>query len=142
MANNETYTYSPSEVCLSDFNSELLIPTPKSNESKNEKREKGGEKNSNRKDPSRNTCEEEVPLNNNIGKQSGDFVEMPSEVVEHGMDDHVPNKIDGAKGEHVPNYIVKKGNLEILVCKQVANPGVNEIVDKGRPLKRKRVYGE
>ncbi|GKF22135.1 hypothetical protein Tco_0074457, partial [Tanacetum coccineum] len=40
MANNETYTCSPSEVCLSDSNSELLIPTPWSDESKNEKRAK------------------------------------------------------------------------------------------------------
>ncbi|GJZ16157.1 hypothetical protein Tco_0551834 [Tanacetum coccineum] len=32
-------------------------------------------------------CEEEVPLNNNIEKQSGDLVYMPSEVVEQGMDD-------------------------------------------------------
>ncbi|GJT26055.1 retrovirus-related pol polyprotein from transposon TNT 1-94 [Tanacetum coccineum] len=35
--------------------------------------------------------EEEVPLNNNIGKQSGDLVEMPSEAMEWGMDDHVPD---------------------------------------------------
>ncbi|GJT87631.1 hypothetical protein Tco_1069348 [Tanacetum coccineum] len=40
MANNETYTCSPSEVCLSDSDSELLIPTPWSDESKNEKRAK------------------------------------------------------------------------------------------------------
>ncbi|GKG02747.1 hypothetical protein Tco_0310383, partial [Tanacetum coccineum] len=42
-------------------------------------------------------CKEEVPLNNNIGKQSGNLVEMPSEVVEQGMDDHVLDEIDGAK---------------------------------------------
>ncbi|GJY29728.1 hypothetical protein Tco_0405495 [Tanacetum coccineum] len=41
-------------------------------------------------------CEEEMPLNNNIGKQIGDIVEMPSEIVEQGMDDHVPDEIDGA----------------------------------------------
>ncbi|GJS29165.1 hypothetical protein Tco_0489785 [Tanacetum coccineum] len=82
MANNETEC-SPSEVCLSDSNSELLIPTPWSDESKNEKR-KGNE----------------------------------------GMDDHVPDEIDGAKGE------------------QVANHGGDELVDKGKPLKRKRVYAE
>ncbi|GJW59896.1 hypothetical protein Tco_0109231 [Tanacetum coccineum] len=69
-------------------------------------------------------CEEEVPLNNNIGKQSGDLVEIPSEAVEQGMDDHVPDEIDGAKGE------------------QVANHGGDELVDKGRPLKRKMVYVE
>ncbi|GJX44052.1 hypothetical protein Tco_0260728 [Tanacetum coccineum] len=87
-------------------------------------------------------CGEEVPLNNNIGKQIGHFVDMPSEAVEQGMDATVPDEIDGAKGEQVPNHIVKKGNLEFLVCKEVANPGVNELVDKGRPLKRKRVYAE
>ncbi|GKF24965.1 hypothetical protein Tco_0080859, partial [Tanacetum coccineum] len=41
-------------------------------------------------------CKKEVPLNNNIGKQSGNLVEMPSEAVEQGMDDHVPDEIDGA----------------------------------------------
>nr|GFA77897.1 hypothetical protein [Tanacetum cinerariifolium] len=87
-------------------------------------------------------CEEEVPLNNNIGKQIGDFVDMPSEAVEKRMDANVPDEIDGAKGEQVPNHVAKKGNLEILVCKEVANPGVNELVDKIRPLKRKRVYAE
>nr|GEU58551.1 hypothetical protein [Tanacetum cinerariifolium] len=75
--------------------------------------------------------EEDVPLNDNIGKQIGDFVDMPSEEVEQKMDANVPNEIDGTKGEQVPNYVVKKGNLEILVCKEIANPGVNELVDKG-----------
>nr|GEW90249.1 hypothetical protein [Tanacetum cinerariifolium] len=63
---------------------------------------------------------------------------MPSEAVEQGMDDHVPNEINGAKGEQVPNHVVNKGNFEFLVCKQVANHGGDEIVDK-RLLKRKRV---
>ncbi|GJR90676.1 hypothetical protein Tco_0214687 [Tanacetum coccineum] len=71
-------------------------------------------------------CEEEVPLNNNIGKQIGDFVDMPSEAVEQGMDANVPDEIDGAKDEQVPNHVVKKANLEFLVCKQVANPGVRD----------------
>ncbi|GJU13754.1 hypothetical protein Tco_1136150, partial [Tanacetum coccineum] len=53
-------------------------------------------------------CEEEVLFNNNIGKQSGDLVEMPSEVVEWGMDDHVPDEMDGAKCEQLPNLVVKK----------------------------------
>ncbi|GJU09594.1 ribosomal RNA small subunit methyltransferase [Tanacetum coccineum] len=53
-------------------------------------------------------CEEEVPLKNNIGKQSGDLVEMPSEAVEQRMDDHVPDDIDSAKGEQVPNHVVNK----------------------------------
>ncbi|GKD39021.1 hypothetical protein Tco_1259228, partial [Tanacetum coccineum] len=98
----------PSEVCLSESDSDLLIPTSWSDESKNEKGQK----------------------------------DMPSEAVEQGMDAIMPDEIDGAKGEHVPNHVVKKGNLEFLVCKDVANPGVNELVDKGRPLKRKRVYAE
>ncbi|GJT04334.1 hypothetical protein Tco_0838796 [Tanacetum coccineum] len=75
MANNETYTYSPSKVCLSDSDSDLLIPTPWSDESKNEKRAKRSK-----------------------GKNMKD-IDMPSEVVEQGMDVTVPNEIDGAKGE-------------------------------------------
>ncbi|GKC42053.1 hypothetical protein Tco_1059775 [Tanacetum coccineum] len=67
---------------------------------------------------------------------------MPSEAVEQEMDDHVPDEIDGAKYEQVPNHVVNKGNLEVLVCKQVTNHGGHELVDKGRPLKRKRVYAE
>nr|GEW51580.1 hypothetical protein [Tanacetum cinerariifolium] len=90
----------------------------------------------------KNVCEEEVPLNNNTGKQIGDFVDMPSEVVEKRMDANIPDEIDGAKGEQVPNHVVKKGNIEFLVCKEVANPGVNELVEKERPLKRKMVYAE
>nr|GEX51491.1 hypothetical protein [Tanacetum cinerariifolium] len=90
----------------------------------------------------KNVCEEEVPLNNNIGKQIGDFVDMPSEAVKQRMDANVPDEIDGAKGEQVPNHVVKKSNLEFLVCKEVANPSVNELVDNERPLKRKMVYAE
>nr|GEV00617.1 hypothetical protein [Tanacetum cinerariifolium] len=86
-------------------------------------------------------CEEEMPLDN-IGKQSGDLVEMPSEAVKQGMDDHVSNEIDGAKGEQVLNHVGKKGNLEFLVCKQVPNHGGNELVDKGRTIKRKRIKKE
>nr|GEV00738.1 hypothetical protein [Tanacetum cinerariifolium] len=86
----------------------------------------------------KHVCEEDLPLNNNIEKQIGDFVDMPSEAVEQGMDANVPDEIAGAKGEQVLNHVVKKGNLEYLVCKEVTNPGVNELVDKGRPLKRKR----
>nr|GFB71909.1 hypothetical protein [Tanacetum cinerariifolium] len=67
----------------------------------------------------KNACEEEVPLNNNIGKQIGVFVDMPSEVVEQGMDANVPAEIDGAKGEQVPNHVVKNGNLEFLVDKEI-----------------------
>nr|GEU49508.1 hypothetical protein [Tanacetum cinerariifolium] len=87
-------------------------------------------------------CEEEVHLNNNIGKQIGDFVDMPSEAVKQRMDANVPNGIDGAKGEQVPNHVVKKRNLEFLVCKEFANPGVNALVDKGISIKRKKVYAK
>nr|GEX73536.1 putative transposase, mutator type, MULE transposase domain protein [Tanacetum cinerariifolium] len=90
----------------------------------------------------KNLCEEKVPLNNNIGKQIDDFVDMPGEVVEKRMDTNVPDEIDGAKGEQIPNHAVKKGNIEFLVCKEVANLGVNELVDKQKPLKRKKIYAE
>ncbi|GJY47237.1 hypothetical protein Tco_0436300 [Tanacetum coccineum] len=120
MANNETYTCSQREVCLSDSD----------NKGTDVMKDKVSKE------------EEEVHLNNNIGKQIGDFVDMPSEAVEQGMDVNVHDEIDGAKGEQVTNHVVKKGNLEFLVCKEIANPGVNELVDKGRLLKRKRVYAE
>ncbi|GJT90303.1 hypothetical protein Tco_1079148 [Tanacetum coccineum] len=123
MANNET-DCSPSEVCLSDSDIKLMIPTPWSDGSKNEKREKDKSTEVMKDKVSHeHVCEEKVPLNNNLGKQSGDLLEMPSEAMEQGMDDHVPDEIDGAKGEQVLNHVVKKGNLEILVCKQVANYG-------------------
>ncbi|GKC27174.1 hypothetical protein Tco_1034468, partial [Tanacetum coccineum] len=58
-------------------------------------------------------------------------VDMPSEALEQRIDANVPDEIDGVKGEQVSNHVVKKGNLEFT-----------ELVDKGRPLKRKRVYAE
>ncbi|GKB39088.1 hypothetical protein Tco_0884030 [Tanacetum coccineum] len=33
---------------------------------------------------------------------------MPSEAVEQGMDDHVPDEIDSAKCEQLPNHVVNK----------------------------------
>nr|GEU53116.1 hypothetical protein [Tanacetum cinerariifolium] len=69
-----------------DSDSEFLIPTPWSDESKNEKSQK-------------------------------DLVKMPSEAVEDGMDDHVPDEIDGAKGEHGPNNVGKKGKSCTFVVK-------------------------
>ncbi|GJR57771.1 hypothetical protein Tco_1499933 [Tanacetum coccineum] len=87
-------------------------------------------------------CKEEVPLNNNIGKLIGDLIEILSEAVEQGMDDHLPDDLDGVKGEQVPNHVGKKGNLEFLVCKQVPNHHGDELEDKGRPMKRKMVYVE
>nr|GEV16086.1 hypothetical protein [Tanacetum cinerariifolium] len=152
-----------------DSNSDLLLLTSWSDESKNEKRKKRcreefkwkrslfeidlmfginafdldkGTDVMKDKVRQKNVCEEEVPLNNNIGKQIDHFVDMPSEAIEQGMDATVPDEIAGVKGEQVPNHVVKKDNLEFLVCKDVANPDVNELVDKRRPLKRKRVYAE
>nr|GEX23467.1 hypothetical protein [Tanacetum cinerariifolium] len=120
MANKETYTCLPSEVCLSDSDSEFLIPTPWFDESKYEKKGKRWrqefkwkrslfeidftfginafdlDKGTNvmkDKVSQENVCDEEVSLNNNIGKQIGDFVDMPSEAVEQGMDANVPDKI-------------------------------------------------
>ncbi|GKD11473.1 hypothetical protein Tco_1195880 [Tanacetum coccineum] len=120
-----------------DSDSDLLIQTPWSDESNNEKRakrwreefewkislfeidlifginafdlEKGTEVMKN-KVSQEHVCAEEVPLNNNIGKQSGNLVEMPSKAVEQGIDDHVPDEIDGAIGEQVLNHVVKKGS--------------------------------
>ncbi|GJY31326.1 hypothetical protein Tco_0414821 [Tanacetum coccineum] len=82
-------------------------------------------------------CEEEVPLNNNIRKLSGDLVEMPSEAVEQGMDDHVPDEIDGVKGDKHSDVSIggRKGNLEFLVCIQVPNHGGDELVDKQTGIK-------
>ncbi|GKA48902.1 hypothetical protein Tco_0741860 [Tanacetum coccineum] len=105
---------------ISDYDSELLIPN--SNGQMQWPRMKKGQSNE-RLGLAEHVCEEEVLLNNNIEKQSGDLVEISSEVVEQGMDDYVPNKIDGAQCEKVPNHVVNKGNLEVLVCKQVANHG-------------------
>ncbi|GKC17498.1 hypothetical protein Tco_1014280 [Tanacetum coccineum] len=114
------------KVCLLDSDNELLIPTPWSDESKNEKKGK------------------KVPSKNNIGKLSHDLVDMPSEAVEQGMDDHVPDEIDGVKCHTYSDASIggKKGDLEFLVCKQVPNHGGDELVDKGRPMKRKRVYAD
>ncbi|GKA65817.1 hypothetical protein Tco_0765524 [Tanacetum coccineum] len=124
-----------------DSDGELLIPTW-SDESKNEKRGKRQKALSNEKTrlARKHMCDEVASIHKL--ETSGDLVEMPSEVVKQGMDDHVPDEIDGAKCEQVPNHVVNKGNLEVLVCKQVANHGGDELVDKGRPLKRKRVYAE
>ncbi|GJU75001.1 hypothetical protein Tco_1266406 [Tanacetum coccineum] len=87
--------------------------------------------------------EEEVPLNNSIGKKGHDFVTQPSEGMEQ-VDGFLMclMRVNGGLKGTVPTTFVKKGNLEFLVCKEIANPGVNELVDKGRPLKRKRVYAE
>ncbi|GJR89341.1 hypothetical protein Tco_0213352 [Tanacetum coccineum] len=124
MADNETKR-SPSKVCLSYSDNELLIPTPWSDESKNEKRQKGkrwrqefklrqslfeidftfgmnsfslkkGNKVMKNNLSQEYVCEEEVPLNNNIGKVSH-VIEMPSEAVDQGMDDHMPDEIDGVE---------------------------------------------
>nr|GEV11547.1 hypothetical protein [Tanacetum cinerariifolium] len=83
-----------------DFDNELMIPTPWFDESKNEKGLKDKDtKVMKDKVSQEHVCEEDVLLNNNIGKQSGDLVEMPSKAVEQEIDDHVSNEIDGAKCE-------------------------------------------
>ncbi|GJR90188.1 hypothetical protein Tco_0214199 [Tanacetum coccineum] len=117
---------------------ELLIPTPWSVESKNEKRAKRW-----REEFEWKRSLFEIDLTFNIKAFDLDKSievmkdKMPSEAVEQGMDDHVPDEIDGVKCEQLPNYVVNKGNLEVLVYKQVANHGGDELVDKGRQLKRK-----
>ncbi|GJW42575.1 hypothetical protein Tco_0071374 [Tanacetum coccineum] len=142
MANNEIEC-SPSEVCILVFDSELLIPTPWSYESKNEKRAKRWKEEFEWK---RSLFEIDFTFGINafaLDKGIGVMkYKMPSEAMKQGMDDHVPNKIDGAKGEHVPNHVGKKGNLKFLVCKQVPNHGGDELVDKGRTMKKKRVYAK
>ncbi|GJU77105.1 hypothetical protein Tco_1274175 [Tanacetum coccineum] len=126
-----------------DSDSELLIPIPWSDESKNEKRAKRW-----REEFEWKISLFEIDLTfgiNAFDLDKGTKVmkdKMPSEAVEQGMDDHVPGEIDDAKCEQVPNHVVNKGNLEVLVCKQVANHGGDELVDKGRPLKGKMVYAE
>ncbi|GJR62785.1 hypothetical protein Tco_1504947 [Tanacetum coccineum] len=124
MADNETKC-SPSKVCLLDSDSELLIPTPWSDESKNEIKAK-----------------RKVPLGNNTGKLSHDLVEMPSEAVEQEIDDDGANEIDSVKCHTDSNASIggKKGDLEFLCCKQVPNHVGDELWDKGRPMNRKRVY--
>nr|GEX71084.1 transposase, mutator type [Tanacetum cinerariifolium] len=129
-----------------DSDSELLIPTPWSDESKNEKRAKRWRQEFEWKRSvfeidftfgintfdldkgigimkdkvnQENVCEEDVPLNNNIGKQIGDFVDMPSEAVEQETDANVPDEIDGAKGEQVLNHVVKKVTLNFWFVKRL-----------------------
>nr|GFD05350.1 hypothetical protein [Tanacetum cinerariifolium] len=55
-----------------------------------------------------NVCEEEVPLNNNIGKQIGHFVYMHSEAVEQGMYANVLDEIDGAKVNRFQTMLLRK----------------------------------
>nr|GEU96985.1 hypothetical protein [Tanacetum cinerariifolium] len=126
-----------------DSDSELLIPTPWSDESKNDKRAKGW-----REDFERKRFLFEIDFTFGINAfdlyKGTDVMKdtVSQKNVGKRMDANVPDGIDGAKGEHVPNHVVKKGNIELLVCKEVANPGVNELVNKGRPPKRKEVYAE
>ncbi|GJX05837.1 hypothetical protein Tco_0193769 [Tanacetum coccineum] len=142
MDNNETKC-SRSEVCLSDSDSELLIPTSWSDECKDEKRAKRWREEFKWK---RSLLEIDLTFGINafdLDKGTKSMKDkMPCEAVKQGIDDHVPDEIDGAKYEQLPNHVVKKDNLEFLICKQVANHGGDKLVDKGRPLKRKRVYVE
>ncbi|GJR37329.1 reverse transcriptase domain-containing protein [Tanacetum coccineum] len=66
-------------------------------------------------------CKEEVPLDNKIGKLIHDLVEMSSEAVKYYMDDYVHNEIDSVMYDTHSDAMVK---------------------DKGRPMKRRRVYGD
>nr|GEU85374.1 hypothetical protein [Tanacetum cinerariifolium] len=116
-----------------DSDSELVIPTPWSDESKNKKRAKRWREEFEWK---RSLFE----IDFTFGINAFDLDKGTD--WKKRMDANVPDEIDGAKGEQVPNHVVKKGNLEFLVCKEVANPGVNKLVDKRRSLKRKRVYAE
>ncbi|GJX52887.1 hypothetical protein Tco_0281256 [Tanacetum coccineum] len=58
-------------------------------------------------------CEEEVHLDNSKGKLSHDLIEMPSEALEQGMDDHVPDEIDSVKcyTHSMLVYVVRKMTL-------------------------------
>ncbi|GKE60828.1 hypothetical protein Tco_1511195 [Tanacetum coccineum] len=69
---------------------------------------------------------------------------MPSEAVEQGMDDDGIDEIDGVKCHTHSDASIggKKGDLEFLGCKQVLNHGGDELGDKRRPMKRKRVYAD
>ncbi|GJT39900.1 retrovirus-related pol polyprotein from transposon TNT 1-94 [Tanacetum coccineum] len=90
-------------------------------------------------------CEEEVPLDHNIRKLCHhDLLEMPSEAVKQGMDDHMFDEIDGVKC-HTYSYASicgKKCDLEFGVLKQVPNHGGDEPVDKARPMKRRMLHAD
>ncbi|GKC57632.1 hypothetical protein Tco_1085230 [Tanacetum coccineum] len=134
MADNETKC-SPSKVCLSYSDNELLIPTPWSDESKNKKKGKRAKGTKVMKDnlSQEHVYKEEVPLNNNIGKVSHDLVKLPSEAVDQGMDDHMPDEIDGVECYTHSDARIggKKGTLKFEVWKHVLNHGGDELVDKG-----------
>ncbi|GJV86509.1 hypothetical protein Tco_1530447 [Tanacetum coccineum] len=143
---NKTYGISYAKRCpKQDSDSELLIPTSCSDESKNEKRAKRWREKFEWK---RSLFEIDLTFNINAfdldkGTESmKDNVSQEHMCEEEGMDDHMPDEIDSAKYEQLPNHVVKKGNIEFIVCKQVANHGGDKLVDKGRPLKRKKVYAE
>ncbi|GJT21716.1 hypothetical protein Tco_0891653 [Tanacetum coccineum] len=108
MANNETEC-SPSEVYVSDSDSELLILTPWSDESKNKKKTKRWREEFEWK---RSLFEIDHTFGiNAFDLDKGTEVmkdKMPSEAVEQEMDDHVPDEIDSAKCEQVPNHVVNK----------------------------------
>ncbi|GKC94342.1 hypothetical protein Tco_1159784 [Tanacetum coccineum] len=92
-----------------DSDSELLIPTSWSDECKNEKRAKRWREEFEWK---RSLFEIDLTFGINafdLDKGTESMKDkMPSEAVEQGMDDHVPDEIDGAKCEKLPNHIVNK----------------------------------
>ncbi|GKB36645.1 hypothetical protein Tco_0881587 [Tanacetum coccineum] len=70
-----------------------------------------------------NVCKEEAPLNNNIGKKNGNFVDMPSKAVEQGMDANVPDEIDGAKGNRFSKPVLRKVTLNFWFIKRLQTLG-------------------
>ncbi|GJU82023.1 hypothetical protein Tco_1284388 [Tanacetum coccineum] len=102
MAYNETEC-SPSEVCLSDSDNELLIPTPWSDESNNEKRAKKWKEEFEWK-------RSLFKIDLTFGINAFDLDKGTESIKDNGMDDHVPDEMDGAKCEQLPNLVVKKGS--------------------------------
>ncbi|GJY76878.1 reverse transcriptase domain-containing protein [Tanacetum coccineum] len=77
-------------------------------------------------------CKEEVPLDNKIGKLIHDLIEMSSEAVKYYMDDYVHNEIDS----------VLNVTLNLCFGNTFHTMVVEVVKDKGRPMKRRRVYGD
>ncbi|GJS29340.1 hypothetical protein Tco_0489960 [Tanacetum coccineum] len=125
MANNETYTCSPSEVFLSDSDSELLIPTPWSDESKNENKAK-------------RYVRQEFEW-----KRSLLEIDFMFGINAFDLDKEIAVMINKVKQE---NEAVIKGWLlmcsDEMMALRLQSLGVMELVDKGRPLEEKGVYAE
>nr|GEW43992.1 hypothetical protein [Tanacetum cinerariifolium] len=93
-----------------DSNSELLIPTPWFDKSKNEKRAKRW-----REDFEWKRSLFEIDFTFGINAFDLDKgTDVMKDTWKKRMDANVPDEIDCAKGEQVPNHVVKKGNFEFL----------------------------